>query len=230
MKIKTVNMTLEKVMELPVPGHKKPVRPSFLLRTLIRVISAGDLRDANFTYTMHGMKDAESGPCLILMNHSSFIDLEIVSKIFYPRPYSIVCTSDGFVGKEWLMRRIGCIPTEKFVPDLGLIRDIDFALHKKKLSVLMYPEASYSFDGCATPLPKGLSRLLKRLRVPVIMIKTSGAFLRDPLYNCLQKRKVPVHADVTCLFSRRETDTLDGRVQLEITREEYLQNNRFLKQ
>ncbi|MDD6095377.1 MAG: hypothetical protein PUC29_06510, partial [Clostridia bacterium] len=82
-----------------------------------------------------------------------------------------------------------------------------------------------SFDGCATPLPKGLSRLLKRLRVPVIMIKTSGAFLRDPLYNCLQKRKVPVHADVTCLFSRRETETLDAAEMDKILRDAFTFDN-----
>ena len=95
-------------------------------------------------------------PCLILMNHSSFLDLEIVSRIFYPRPYCIVCTSDGFVGKSWLMRQLGCIPTQKFVSDVSLISDMDYALHSLKTSVLMYPEASYSFDGTATPLPRKL--------------------------------------------------------------------------
>jgi DNA-directed RNA polymerase subunit RPC12/RpoP len=138
------------------------------------------------------------------MNHSSFIDLKIVSKIFYPKPYSIVCTSDGLVGKRWLMRRIGCIPTQKFVTDMSLIRDMKYALEKKKLSVLMYPEASYTFDGCATPLPEKLGGLLKLLKVPVIMITTSGAFSRDPLYNGLRLRKVKVSADVKYLLSPEE--------------------------
>ena len=68
----------------------------------------------------------------------------------------------------------------------------------------MYPEASYSFDGCATPLPRRLGILLKKLRVPVISIHTEGAFSRDPLYNCLQKRKVKVSANVSCLFTADE--------------------------
>ncbi len=208
MKIKTKKLPLSDVMKIPVPAHKPPKKPNIVFRTLIRVIGAPDLKAAGFTYEKHDMKDAGSGPCLILMNHSSFIDLEIVSKIFYPRPYSIVCTSDGFIGKEWLMRSVGCIPTNKFVSDLGLIRDIQYALSHEKISVLMYPEASYSFDGCATPLPKSLGRLIKRLHVPVVMIKTSGAFLRDPLYNCLQKRKVSVHADVTCIVGREESEEM----------------------
>ena len=46
--------------------------------------------------------------------------------------------------------------------------------------------------------------LLKKLRVPVISIHTEGAFARDPLYNCLQKRKVKVSANVSCLFTADE--------------------------
>ncbi len=150
------------------------------------------------------MKEAGNGPYLILMNHSSFIDLEIASKIFYPHPYCIVCTSDGFVGKEWLMRQIGCIPTQKFVTDVGLIRDMLYTVNKLKTSILMYPEASYSFDGCATPLPRHLGTLLKKLDVPVLTVLTDGAFLRDPLYNGLQKRKVKVSAHLNCLLTKEE--------------------------
>ena len=203
MKIKTVNAPLDKVLAKNPPKHKPPRRPNLFFRTLLKLASVSDLRDADFTYTQE-IERAGSGPFLILMNHSSFIDLEIAETIFYPDPLAIVCTSDGFVGKEWLMRQLGCIPTQKFVSDYTLLRDINFALHKKKCSVLMYPEASYSFDGCATPLPRKLGYCLKKLDVPVLFIKTEGAFLRDPLYNCLQKRKVKVSAHVSCLLTREE--------------------------
>lgn len=143
-------------------------------------------------------------PCLILMNHSSFIDLKIAATILYPCPFNIVCTSDGFVGKSGLMYRIGCIPTKKFVTDMVLVRDMMFAFKKLKNSVLMFPEASYSFDGTATPLPESLGKCLKMLGVPVIMIKTYGAFARDPLYNNLQLREVDVSADMEYLLSPEE--------------------------
>lgn len=204
MKIKTIPMEYDKAAKLAPYAHKKPVRPNLLFRTIVRLVGASDLRDADFTYTTERMELAGSGPYLILMNHSSFIDLEIVAKVMYPKPYCIVCTSDGFVGKEWLMRQIGCIPTNKFVSDVSLISDMRYALGEKKCSVLMYPEASYSFDGTATPLPRKLGVLLKRLDVPVVGILTEGAFTRDPLYNCLQKRKVKVSATVKCLLTREE--------------------------
>lgn len=204
MKIKTKKLSWAEVQNLPRPKHKKPIRPHPLFRTVVRVASIPDLMFARFSYEKVRMEAAGDGPWLILMNHSSFIDLEIASKLLYPKPYNIVCTSDGLVGKEWLMRQIGCIPTQKFVPDLMLIRDMLSAVREKKTSVLMYPEASYSFDGCATPLPRQLGQLLKKLDVPVVMIRTYGAFARDPLYNGLQKRKVKVSAKMECLLTREE--------------------------
>ena len=205
MKIKTKKLSYEQVMALPRPAHRNPLRPNRILQTLIRLLAVSDLRATQFTFEKHGMDRIDPRePVLILMNHSSFIDLEIASRIFFPRRYGIVCTSDGFVGKQWLMRLIGCIPTQKFVSDMTLIRDMEYLLKKKKTSVLMYPEASYSFDGTPTPLPRKLGVLLKKLGVPVVTVITQGAFARDPLYNCLQKRKVKVRADVTCLFTPEE--------------------------
>ena len=191
-------------MALPKCKYHKPLRPNFLLQTVVRIASLPDLWSTNFKYTTHGMEKVEGQPCLILMNHSCFLDLMIVSKIFYPRKYGIVCTTDGFVGMEWLMRFLGCIPTQKFVSDVSLIRDMEYMLKEKKTSVLMYPEASYSFDGTATALPRKMGVLLKKLGVPVVTVITKGAFSRQPLYNCLKKRKVQVTAEVTCMATAEE--------------------------
>ena len=154
--------------------------------------------------------DKANGPCLILMNHSSFIDLKIASKIFFPKPYCIVSTTDGLVGKAWLMKKLGCIPTQKYVSDISLITDMIHALKKEKVSVLMFPEAGYSFDGCSTILPPGFGRLIKKLNVPVVSVITDGAFLRQPLYNELKIRKVKVTAQVECIFSKEETQSLSA--------------------
>ena len=207
MKTVTRQSTYEEVIKLPRAQHRKPRRPVFALRLLIRLLSACDLRPTEFTWETHGMeKIGKKEPCLILMNHSSFIDLEIASRIFFPRPYGIVTTADSFVGSlmRWLLPLIGCITTQKFVGDVSLIRDMQYLLREKKTSVLMYPEASYSFDGTATPLPRRMGILLKKLGVPVVTVITQGAFARQPLYNNLKKRKVKVRADVTCLFTAEE--------------------------
>ena len=205
MKIKVKKKDYAQVAAMPRPQHRRPLRPHPFFRALIRVLAIPDLLSARFTYTAERMELVGKQPCLILMNHSSFIDLKIAYKIFFPRPMCIVCTSDGFIGKNWLMRLIGSIPTNKFVSDVRLIGDMQYALRELQSSVLMYPEASYSFDGTATPLPRKLGVVLKKLKVPVVTVTTSGAFSREPLYNCLQKRSsVPVSAKVCCLLTPEE--------------------------
>jgi len=204
MKIKNRKLSYDAVNALPRPKHRNPMKPNIVLTTVVRLASFLDTIPTRFTYKKHRMEAAGKGPWLILMNHSSFIDLKLASAIFYPKPYNIVCTTDALVGKPLLMRMLGCIPTQKFVTDLTLIRDILYALRELNTSVLMYPEAGYSFDGRATALPKKMGVLLKKLDVPVVTVITRGAFARDPLYNGLQLRKVKVSADVTCLLTREE--------------------------
>ena len=205
MKLKTIAKSYDEVVAMTKPKHRKPIRPNIFFRTLLRVVSVPDLAATDFTCKRIGMeKLGKKEPCLYLMNHCSFIDLEIAATILYPRPFNIICTSDGFVGKDWLMHKIGCIPTNKFTSDLHLLRDMTHAVKKLGNSVLMYPEASYSFDGTSTPLPETLGGCLKLLGVPVVMIRTFGSFSRNPLYNNLKRRKVKVSAEMEYILSPEE--------------------------
>ena len=131
--------------------------------------------------------------------------MKLAFGIFYPRRFGIVTSVDamsGILGK--LMRILGCTPTHKYITDISLIRDLEYMLKKNKTSVLMYPEAGYSFDGRATALPRKMGVLMKKLGVPVITVITKGAFARDPLYNMLQIRDVEVSAHVKCIATAQE--------------------------
>lgn len=226
MRIKTKALPYAQVAAMPRREHLPPVRPNLLFRTVLKLVSLSDLLATRFTYRTIDMdRLGKKEPCLILMNHSSFIDLKIAMHVMYPRPVNIVCTSDGFVGKNWLMRQIGCIPTNKFVSDLLLIRDMRYALKELNSSVLMYPEASYSFDGTATPLPESLGKCVKLLKVPVVIIRTYGAFARDPLYNNLQLRKVNVSADVKYFLSPEDIEERSAEEVNQMLREAFTFDN-----
>ncbi len=204
MKIKVIKKSYTELKDSKSPKSYNPIKPNIFFRTLMKVISQPDLISAKFKYTKVGMeKLGKKEPALILMNHSSFIDVEIAQSIFYPRPMNIVCTNDGFIGKNWLMRHIGCISTPKFVSDPTLVRKIARAV-KKNSSILMFPEAGYSFDGTMTVFPASVAKLVKFLKIPVVTVITSGAYLRQPLYNELRKRKVKVSAEVKYLLSKEE--------------------------
>lgn len=205
MKIKVKDLSYDEVINLKKDKHILPKRQSKFARTILKLASSGEIKAVNFTYEEHGMENLpESEPALFLMNHSSFTDLMIASKMLYKRQYHIVTTNDGFIGKEALMRFIGCIPTRKFINDMTLIKDMKYTFNELKSSILMFPEASYSFDGSTTPLPDSLGKFVKIMGIPVVIIQTKGAYLRDPLYNNLQKRKSRVFANVTLRLTKED--------------------------
>lgn len=215
MKIKVKKLPYEKVLKLKKAKHKNPKKPSKLLKLIIRLISKKELKNVNFTYEFPDRNTIGKGPFLILMNHSSFLDLKMVANIFPKNDYNIVSTTDALIGKELLMRLIGCIPTQKFVKDVNLIKDIVYAMQKNKCSVVMYPEAGYSLDGCATLLPENYGRLIKVLGVPTIFVRSFGAFHYDPLYNCLQLRKVNVSCKVEVIATENDAKTLSAEALTE---------------
>ena len=185
--------------------HVKPKKPNIFFRTLMRVVSLPDLLATKFSFERIGMERlGKNEPAFYLMNHSSFIDLEIAATVLYPKPFNIVATTDAFFGKDWLMRQIGCIPTKKFSTDTTLVRDILYTIKKLKSNVIMFPEAGYTLDGTTTTLSDTIGKCVKMLGIPLVMIKTYGAFSRDPLYNNLQRRKVKVSATVEYLLSAEE--------------------------
>lgn len=202
MKIKTLKKPFEEVQSISQEPHIRPGRQNPLFRKLIYLLSIPELKSVRFQQDQKGMERIGSRePCLFLMNHSSFLDLKIAATLLKSRPYHIVCTYDALVGKKWLMEQIGCIPTRKFVSEMTLIRDMLYVLKDLKSSILMFPEAGYTFDGTSTTLPESLGKCLKLLKVPVVMITTFGAFAHDPLYNGLQLRKVGAEAHMEYLLS-----------------------------
>ena len=189
--------------------HIKPKKPNIFFRTLMRLVSVPDLIATKFKFQSIGMDKLEKGEnAFYLMNHSSFIDLEIAATVLYPKPFNIVATTDAFFGKEWLMRQIGCIPTKKFYSDTTLVRDMIYTAKKLKSNVVMFPEAGYTLDGTATAMADTIGKCVKMLGIPLVMIKTYGAFSRDPLYNNLQRRKVRVSATVEYLLSKEQIEEM----------------------
>ncbi|MBQ9805651.1 MAG: 1-acyl-sn-glycerol-3-phosphate acyltransferase [Clostridia bacterium] len=222
MKIKCKTKTYAEVMSMERPKPIKPLRQKLFWRILLRLLSIPELMATHFKVKKNGMeKLGKKEPCLVLMNHSCFLDLEIASTVLFPRRFNVVCTTDGFVGKNWLMRQLGCIPTKKFTFDISLVHNMVYTVKELKSSVLLFPEAGYSFDGTATVLPESLGQCVKMLGVPVIMIETHGAYARQPLFNNLKKRRVPISADVTYLLSPEEIEAKSAEEINEILKKEF---------
>ena len=82
MKTTIKELDYEQVAAIPLPPHRLPKKPGLFWRALIRLLSRFGLAGTGFLYTQEGMeKIKKDEPCLILMNHSCFLDLMIASRI-----------------------------------------------------------------------------------------------------------------------------------------------------
>ena len=85
MKTTIKKMDYDKVMALPRPAHKMPRKPGMFWRCLIRFLTIFGMMGTKFRYETEGFeKIGKEEPCLILMNHTCFQDMEVALRILFP--------------------------------------------------------------------------------------------------------------------------------------------------
>ena len=185
---------------------KYPIRQPIYLTWLIQVLSKIMLIGKEHKvekFNMEGLKP----PYLLLSNHMSFVDFEMVSLGTYPHRVNNVVNIDGFYMRAWLLEWIGAICTRKFTTDLHLIKSIRKVLERGDV-LCMYPEARYSPVGTTSYLPESLGMLVKRANVPVVIALHHGNYLHSPFWNFRKKRKVPLYTTFTKLWDPEDLEKL----------------------
>ena len=185
---------------------KYPIRQPWYLTWLIWILSKIMLASKKHRVekiNMEGLKP----PYLLLSNHMSFIDFELVALGTHPHRVNNVVNIDGFYRRPWLLEWIGAICTRKFTTDLHLIKSIRRVLQQGDI-LCMYPEARYSPCGVTSYLPESLGMLVRMCRVPVVVAIHHGNYLHAPFWNFRKKRKVPLHTTMTQLLTAGEIATM----------------------
>ena len=185
---------------------KYPIRQPIYLTWLIQMLSKMMLIGKEHKvekFNMEGLKP----PYLLLSNHMSFVDFELVSLGTYPHRVNNVVNIDGFYMRAWLLEWIGAICTRKFTTDLHLVRSIRKVLERGDV-LCMYPEARYSPAGTTSYLPESLGMLVKKSKVPVVVALHHGNYLHSPFWNFRKKRKVPLYTTFTKIWDPEDLEKL----------------------
>ena len=185
---------------------KYPIRQPIYLTWLIQMLSKMMLIGKKHKvekFNMEGLKP----PYLLLSNHMSFVDFEMVSLGTYPHRVNNVVNIDGFYMRAWLLEWIGAICTRKFTTDLHLVRSIRKVLERGDV-LCMYPEARYSPAGITSYLPESLGMLVKMCKVPVVVALHHGNYLHSPFWNFRKKRKVPLYTTFTKIWDPEDLEKL----------------------
>ena len=189
------------ISDLPRYDFAKPLKPqAHYLRPLSWALSFPDVwkHKAKITRDLQGVKP----PYVLLCNHNSFLDFKIMTAALFPRRANYVVALDGFIGREGIMRAVGCIAKRKFVNDLHLIRQTTRLLDQDQV-VVFYPEARYSHIGTNSVLPESLGKMLKYMQVPVVSLLFHGHHIAEPTWNKISK-PVPVEAEMKLQLNREQ--------------------------
>ena len=190
----------------PYKTAKYPIRQPIYLTWLIQVLSKMMLLGKDYKVEKIGM-DGLKPPYILLSNHMSFIDFELVSLGTYPNRVNNVVNIDGFYRRPWLLEWIGAICTRKFTTDFHLVKSIRKVIERGDI-LCMYPEARYSPCGTTSYIPETVGALIKMNKVPVVVAIHRGNYLRAPFWGYHKKRKLPLHTTLTQIITAEESATL----------------------
>jgi len=146
-------------------------------------------------------------PFFILCNHNAFMDFKVMTKAIFPSRASYVVAIDGFLGRGWLLRAVGCICNRKFVRSVNLVKNMIYSKNSGDV-VVLFPEARYSLCGTPAVLPKSLGKMARMMNVPVVSLIMHGHHINSPFWNTGNRKVKPVESELKLLFTQEETQTL----------------------
>jgi len=175
-----------------------PVRTKWYLRPLTYLLSAPDVAKHKSIITKINTEGLKP-PFVLLCNHNAFLDFKVATKAIFPWRANYVVAIDGFIGREKLLRNVGCICKRKFTNDTMLIRQLIQTIKNGDVAII-YPEARYSLCGTTAVLPESLGKLCKLLNVPVVTLICHGHHINSPFWNLHDRGVRPTEAEFTQIF------------------------------
>ncbi len=179
-----------------------PVRTKWYLRPLSYFISLPDVKKHGMNLHKKGMEGVKP-PYVLLCNHNAFLDFKAATMAIWPDRANYVVAIDGFIGREKLLRDVGCICKRKFTNDITLVFNLRKTIQNGDIAVI-YPEARYSLCGTTAVLPESLGKFCRLLGVPVVSLICHGHHVNSPFWNLHDRGVRPTEVEMTRLFTAEE--------------------------
>jgi hypothetical protein len=145
-------------------------------------------------------------PFIIVANHGTFFDPWIIG-YFSRYPLAIMCNDDAFRGSavtRWYLQSIGAFPKKKGAQDFSAMKKT-VSLLSSDYPVCIFPEGQTSWDGETQLLYKGIEKIIRHSRVPLVMVRSSGNFLTKPWWADRLRR-----GRIECLFTTLTPDYIQS--------------------
>ena len=183
-----------------------PRRTAWYLHPLTIALSLPAVLAHKVQITKTGVEGLKP-PYVLLCNHNAFQDFKVATKCIWPQRANYVVAIDGFIGREWLLRAVGCICKRKFTNDIKLVRQLQQTIKNGDVAVI-YAEARYSLCGTTAVLPQSLGKFCRMLKVPVVSLICHGHHINSPFWNLHDRGVKPTEAEFSLLFTPEDLAAL----------------------
>jgi len=186
---------------------RRPNRQWNILRPITWLASFPDCITHKAQINKEKMPADIKPPYFLLCNHNAFMDFKVMTKAVFPSRANYIVAIDGFIGRGWLLRAVGCICNRKFVKSVNLVKNMIHAKNNGDI-VVLFPEARYSLCGTTAIMPKSLGKMVRMMNVPLVTLIMHGHHINSPFWNTGNRGVKPVESEMTLLFTQEETQKL----------------------
>ena len=122
-------------------------------------------------------------PYLLVGNHTCFWDPFLMS-VPVPGPVHFVASDEYFRTPfmRFVFSLVGGIPKTKNIRDTQTVRTL-LTLKRAGAILGLYPEGNRNWDGVTGPLYGSTAKLIRKLGIPVVLVKTTGGTLSQPRWG-----------------------------------------------
>ncbi|MCB1232175.1 MAG: 1-acyl-sn-glycerol-3-phosphate acyltransferase [Verrucomicrobiae bacterium] len=163
---------------------------------------------------IHPEKLAVPGGCLVVANHTSFLDPPMIGSAF-PEAIHYMARKTLFSNKvaDWIYRHCNAIPVNQERPELATIKRI-LQLVDQGEKVLIFPEGERTRDGQLKEKgAPGIGMLIAKSKKPILPVRLYGAYEAFPRGAKIPKpsRLTVVAGDLLDLSELIEDADLKGK-------------------
>ena len=173
---------------------------AFFVRKIFRAISRKD--NVQFVYDDE-VKNLKDKQVVVLVQHKSKNDYIYAYSGLLNKNVHVLCGYQNIFQKSIysLLKHLGVIAKFLYQPDLQATRQI-FQVLKFGGSIMIFPEGIQSTSGSMHPINPATINLLYKLKLPVILVKSKGAYFSRTRYSTDKK-----HGKMTYSYSKLFDET-----------------------
>ena len=150
-------------------------------------------------------------PCIVLANHGAFLDFAYAGRIIRKeRPNFMIArlyTYHKTLGK--IIRRAGAFPKSMFSTDFENVKNCLRVIHNDGVLIMM-PEARLSTVGKWEGVQDVTYQFIKKIGLPVYVIKLEGNFLAKPKWGDKIRRGSVVYSTLDLLYTKEQIAELSA--------------------